>query len=109
MTTARLTPFLAAALLTLAGSAQASCYIVMNSRGNVLSETTLPPVDMSKPLHLTVPQRFGPSARMSFGIAERDCGTSIDALGIETSPTMRPAAGRASRATRSSRQAARDS
>lgn len=58
--------------------AWASCYTVFGPKGEVLSESSNPPVDMSFQLHQTVPERFGPGAVMVFGIADGNCGTKID-------------------------------
>ena len=66
----------AAALASI--SAQASCYIVRNAKGQIISESPNPPVDMSQPLHDTVPRKFGAGATMSFGVADPDCGKEID-------------------------------
>lgn len=66
----------AAALASI--SAQASCYIVRNAKGQIISESPNPPVDMSLPLHDTVPRKFGAGATMSFGVADPDCGKEID-------------------------------
>lgn len=64
---------LAAGLLA-AALAQAGCYTVFNQQGEVLSQTSTPPVNMAYQLHETVPERFGPGAHMMFGLEERDCG-----------------------------------
>lgn len=64
--------------LLAAASAEASCYIVVNPKGDVLSQTSTPPVDMALPLHQTVPVRFGSGAHMMFGVDEPDCGPAGD-------------------------------
>ena len=69
---------IAAALLAAAG-AQAACYTVLGPKGEILSESPNPPVDMSYQLHQTVPQRYGPGATMVFGIADGNCGAPVDA------------------------------
>jgi hypothetical protein len=66
-----------AALLAAAG-AQASCYTIMNAKGEILSQSQNPPVDMAYPLHETVPYVYGPGATMAFGIADSNCGDVID-------------------------------
>lgn len=66
-----------AGLLAVAG-AQAACYTVMDAKGNILSQTSTPPVDMSRPLSETVPQRWGEGARMVFGSADESCGSAAD-------------------------------
>ena len=68
--------FAAAALLTTA--AHAGCYTVLDSKGNIISETSTPPVDMEYQLHQTVPYRYGKGARMIFSVAEDDCGPEVD-------------------------------
>ncbi|HMN20650.1 MAG TPA: hypothetical protein PKA16_04580 [Ottowia sp.] len=69
----------AAATLLLAAGAQAACYTVMDAKGNIVSQTTTPPVDMSYQLHQTVPERYGPGASMVFGIADDNCGFPAEA------------------------------
>ena len=68
---------LTAALLTGAG-AQAACYTVLGPRGQVLSETSTPPVDMSHPLHQTVPHKYGSGAVLVFGLADSNCGPEAE-------------------------------
>jgi hypothetical protein len=65
-----------AALLVAAG-AQASCYTVMNAKGDTVSESPNPPVDMSRQLHETVPAKYGPGATMVFGVADDNCGDVV--------------------------------
>ena len=66
------------ATLILAASAQAACYTVMGPKGEVLSESATPPVDMSYQLHQTVPYAYGQGATMVFGIADARCGDDLD-------------------------------
>ena len=74
MTTAR-TPLIATALFLLAAAgAQAACYTVLDSKGQIVSQTSTPPVDMSLQLHQSVPERFGTGADMVFGLADENCG-----------------------------------
>ncbi|MCL1961335.1 MAG: hypothetical protein FWG56_06110 [Desulfovibrionaceae bacterium] len=68
---------LAAALLAAAG-AQAACYTVMGPKGETLSQSPNPPVDMAHPLHETVPFMYGGGSVMVFGIADSDCGNEAD-------------------------------
>ena len=63
-----------AAVLGAATGAQAACYTVLGPKGQILSESPNPPVDMSLQLHQTVPERFGPGADMVFGVADENCG-----------------------------------
>jgi hypothetical protein len=62
----------------LSAGAFASCYIVMDSKGNVVSQSPNPPVDMSRQLHNTVPEKYGQGTTMTFGIADTDCGEKVD-------------------------------
>ena len=62
------------ATLLLAAGAQAACYTVVGAQGQILSETSTPPVDMSYPLHQTVPYKYGPGATLVFGLADGNCG-----------------------------------
>jgi len=73
-------PALAAALcLSLgAAAAHADCYTVLNAKGKIISQSPNPPVDMSKPLHETVPAKFGAGATMVFGIADGNCGKELE-------------------------------
>lgn len=79
--------------LLLATAAQAACYTVLDARGVVVSQTSTPPVDMSRPLHQTVPARYGRGAHMVFGVAEPNCGPVADPWsGAATPrPALRPA------------------
>lgn len=66
--------------------AWASCYTVLGPKGELLSESRNPPVDMSYPLHQTVPARFGPGAVLVFGIADGDCGGRVDRFAAVAGP-----------------------
>ena len=66
----------AAALLTTA--AHAGCYTLLDGKGNVILESSTPPVDMQYQLHQTVPHRYGKNARLVFGSSEEDCGEAVD-------------------------------
>ena len=65
--------------LLLAAGAQAACYTVMGPRGEILSESSTPPVDMSYQLHQTVPYKYGRGATLVFGLADANCGPAVDA------------------------------
>lgn len=69
---------LTAALGMAAAGAQAACYTVLGPKGQVLSQSSTPPVDMSYQLHQTVPYAYGQGATMVFGIADDDCGVELD-------------------------------
>ena len=65
--------------LLAAQAAQAACYIVYTADQQVVYRAQTPPVDMSRQLHQTVPQRYGRGATLVFGIADPDCGPPADA------------------------------
>ncbi|MCA0309768.1 MAG: hypothetical protein LCH72_03650 [Proteobacteria bacterium] len=67
-----------AAVLGAATGAQAACYTVLGPKGQILSESPNPPVDMSLPLHQSVPERFGSGAVMVFGLTDGACGQTVD-------------------------------
>ncbi len=71
-------PLTLIATLLLAAGAHAACYTVMGPKGQILSQSSTPPVDMSYQLHQTVPYKYGPGATMVFGIAETNCGPAAD-------------------------------
>ena len=79
--------------LLLAAAAQAACYTVLDARGVVVSQTSTPPVDMSQPLHQTVPARYGSGAHMVFGLADENCGPVADPWfdAVATPRGVRPA------------------
>ena len=62
---------LLALLLGLAGLPALACYTVYDSTNRVVYQSDKPPVDMSRPLHETVPQRF-PGAQLVFD-ASAEC------------------------------------
>lgn len=66
----------AAALLTTA--AHAGCYTLLDGKGNVILESSTPPVDMQYQLHQTVPHRYGKNVRLVFGPSDEDCGDIVD-------------------------------
>ena len=86
------------------GAAQASCYIVRDAKGKVISESPNPPVDMSRQLHETVPVKYGAGATMNFSIAEANCGKEIDPLNDDT---VAPQAAKPAKAKKRTRRAAR--
>ena len=81
-----------AAVLAAAVGAQAACYTVLGPKGQILSESPNPPVDMSLPLHLSVPERFGPGAHMVFGLLDAPCGQEVELHdgGALTPAALRP-------------------
>lgn len=64
--------------LLLAAGAQAACYTVLGPKGQIISETSTPPVDMSYQLHQTVPYKYGQGATMVFGLADANCGPAAE-------------------------------
>ena len=74
--------------LTLVAGAQAACYTVMGPRGQILSETSTPPVDMRYQLHQTVPYKYGRGASMVFGIADADCGPPAEPYEAQLTPVV---------------------
>jgi LysR family cys regulon transcriptional activator len=52
-----------AAVLCAATGAQAACYTVLGPNGQILSESPNPPVDMSLPLHQSVPEQVARQLR----------------------------------------------
>lgn len=75
--------------LLAAAAAQASCYTVLGPKGQVLSESPNPPVDMSYQLHQTVPYAYGQGATMVFGIADPRCGDDLDRYyDLKTAPVV---------------------
>ena len=75
------------ALLAAAG-AQAGCYTVLNAKGDIVSQTSTPPVDMARQLDQTVPQRYGAGADMVFGIADADCGPPAEPYEAQLTPVV---------------------
>ena len=67
-----------AGALALASAAQAGCYTVLGPKGQVLSQTSTPPVDMAYQLHQTVPYKYGSGSALVFGVADGDCGPEAD-------------------------------
>lgn len=59
-----------ASLLALAAGPALACYTVYDSNNRVLFRSSEPPVDMSRPLHETVPQRF-PGGQLVFDTQTR--------------------------------------
>ena len=71
-----------------AGAASASCYTVLDSRGNIVYRVAEPPVNMSYQLHQVVPQRFGNGSMMVFALERTACA----AMGAEVGRRGGPAA-----------------
>lgn len=54
-------------------SASASCYTILNNKGDIIYRAAQPPVDMSHALHQVVPPRFGTGAVMVFALEKETC------------------------------------
>lgn len=91
---------LAGLALMLGTAAQAACFTVLDAKGEILSETSTPPVDMSRPLHETVEKRFGPGAVMMFGLAEPSCGPEAEPFDDSAAAAQKRQAPRQRRADR---------
>lgn len=61
------------ALAALATGASAACYSVYPPSGKMVYQAKTPPVDLSRPLSDTVPQRFGRGAAMVVNLLDDDC------------------------------------
>jgi len=57
-----------AATCTICATASAACFTVLNKDGQTIHQSASTPVDLSLPLHETVPARFGPGASMVFSM-----------------------------------------
>ena len=66
-------PWLLAAALLAAGTAQATCYSVYKADGTLLHESSTTPVNLSLPLGDTVPEKYGPGATMTVSDANVYC------------------------------------
>ena len=75
----RWTSLLLLPLLALASAQAVACYTVFDRENRVVYQSERPPVDMSRPLHETVPPRFGAGSHMMFDGSE--C-TAINSLAI---------------------------
>lgn len=53
---------------SVSASASAACFTVLSKDGKTLHQSDTTPVDLSLPLHETVPARFGPGASMVFSM-----------------------------------------
>ena len=56
----------------------AACYTVLDAKGEIISQSPNPPVNMTEQLHETVPERFGKGATMIFSVTDARCGDAID-------------------------------
>jgi hypothetical protein len=82
----KLKPSLLALLLGLAAGQALACYTVYDRAGRVVYNDEAPPVDMSRPIHETLPARF-PDAHMAF-----DTQTACDSI-APLSPVIASRAG----------------
>ena len=86
-------PGVAAALLCAlaAQQAAASCYVIYGADGQVLYRSVEPPVDLSLPLHQTLPQA-APGGRLVFTLDDHGCEAEINRLATRrTTPAAPPA------------------
>ena len=74
MTAIRLAATAAAALVAglFAQGSWAACYIVYGADKQIIYHSKMPPVDMSRPLHETVP-RIAPGGTLVFSLDSNDC------------------------------------
>lgn len=86
-------PGVAAALLCVlvAQQAAASCYVIYGADGQVLYRSVEPPVDLSLPLHQTLPQAAA-GGRLVFTLDDHGCEAEINRLATRrTAPAAPPA------------------
>ncbi|WP_157667641.1 hypothetical protein [Comamonas serinivorans] len=69
-------------------TASASCYTILNPKGDVVYRASQPPVDMSYALHQVVPPRFGAGAKLEFGIDRASCVPVGEGVGGPSSYTV---------------------
>lgn len=81
MTTIRLAATAAAALMAglFAQGSWAACYIVYGADKQIVYRSQIPPVDMSRPLHETVP-RIAPGGTLVFSLDSNGCELEIHNL-----------------------------
>ncbi|MCB1978292.1 MAG: hypothetical protein M9919_04435 [Burkholderiaceae bacterium] len=60
-------------------AAQAACYLVYAPDGTVVYRSVQSPVDLSKPLHLTMPQA-APGGRLVFSLDNNGCELEVHKL-----------------------------
>jgi len=85
-------PGVAAALLCalVAQQAAASCYVIYGADGQVLYRRVEPPVDLSLPLHQTLPQA-APGGKLVFTLDNQGCEAEINRLASRrTAPATPP-------------------
>lgn len=86
-------PFAASALLALVASlsapaAHAACYVVYAADGQVVYRSPLPPVDLSRTLHETVPA-IAPGGKLVFWLGDYGCESEINRLPLAAAPAAR--------------------
>ncbi|MBW7834471.1 hypothetical protein [Simplicispira suum] len=67
------------AAATLGQAANAACYLVYAPDGTVVYRSVQSPVDLSKPLHLTLPQA-APGGRLVFSLDNNGCELEVHKL-----------------------------
>ncbi len=90
--------FCAAALCTglFSQAAGAACYVVYGPAQQVVYRSTQPPVDLSYPLHETVPMLV-PGATLVFSLDNHGCDSEVNRLAQSTRLTTIPRRARAPR------------
>lgn len=76
-----------------AQSAMASCYIVYGPKQDVVYRSPLPPVDMSRQIHETLPQ-LAPGLTLVFSPSDTGCEVTVNKLpvaGASSRASVRPA------------------
>ncbi|MBV8248928.1 MAG: hypothetical protein JO200_10815 [Comamonas sp.] len=63
----------------LAQAASAACYFVYAPSNELIYRSNRSPVDLSLPLHMTVP-RLSPGATMYFSLDEFNCATEVNLI-----------------------------
>lgn len=94
----RLRLALAAAALSglLAPAAWAECYVVYGPDQQVVYRSQEPPVDMSRPIHQTLPQ-VAPGGTMVFSLDNFGCELVVNKLPLKATPTAAKKAPKAPR------------
>lgn len=73
----------------LAQAASAACYMVYSPSNELIYRSNRAPVDLSFPLHLTVPQ-LSPGARMIFSLDEFNCATEVNLIAERAQRSQAP-------------------
>lgn len=91
--------------LALGQAASAACYVVYAPDNTVVYRSFQSPVDLSKPLHVTMPQA-APGGRLVFALEPTGCEFEMDKLDtLQSRANIRKSPTRKSRRTRAARGA----